>query len=164
VELLIVVAIIAVIYWVAVESHRAGENEAEARHQREITEARTPDWSTYVGQISGIGECEPMPGLYSLHVIGQPMGYTSVALKRALADNFADGVGRGRTIVYTISGAGVLEGFTPVEEWTGPEIPLQGIDEKHATRLQPKHKNQFICDHLRRQVEGDPDYKNVRFW
>jgi|ERR1035441_4195443 hypothetical protein len=163
-ELLIVAAVIALICWVAAQSHRAGEKEAEARHEREITEARTPDWITYVGQISGVGECEPMPGLYSLHVIGQPMGYTSIALKRALAANFADGVGRGRTIIYTISSGGVLEGFTPIEEWTGPEIPSQGIEEKHITRLQPKHKNQFIDDYLRQQVEGDPKYENVRFW
>lgn len=176
-ELLILVAIIGFICWYMArqyaEGQEAGEKQAEARHQREITEARIPDWSTYAGQISGMRENEPTPGLFSLHVIGQPSAYTSVALKRALADNFADGVGRGRTIVYTISDASVtglgflvgqLEGFTRIEEWTGPEIPSEGIHEKHATRLQPKHKNQFVGDFLRRQVENDPAYKDVRFY
>jgi hypothetical protein len=163
-EVLIGVAIIAFICWVAVASHKAGEQQAEARHQREITEARTPDWSTYVGQISRLGDCEPMPGAYALHVVGQPSGYGSVRIKRALAENFSGGIGVGKTIVYTLDSGGALEGFTPLEYWTGPEIPLKGIHEKGATRLQPKHMNQFVSDYLRRQVEDDPKYKDVRFY
>jgi hypothetical protein len=160
--LVVALTVLALICWIARNAYRAGARDAGERRQRQLAQARTPDWSTYMGQISGVGECDPMPGLFSLRVRGQPAGYTSVHLKRALADNFADAVGRGKMVVYTITNDGQLLGFTPIEEWHGPEIPLQGIHEKGATRLQPIHKNQFIGDFLRRQVENDPAYEDLK--
>jgi hypothetical protein len=38
----------------------------------------------------------------------------------------------GREVVYSVDDMGVLLGFTPVEEWEGPEIPDEGIVEELA--------------------------------
>jgi hypothetical protein len=35
-----------------------------------------------------------------------------------------------REIVYSVDDMGLLLGFTPVEDWNGPEIPPEGIYEK----------------------------------
>ena len=69
-----------------------------------------------------------------------------------------------RQLYILLGRGGWLEGFTPLEYWTGPEIPLKGTHEKGATRLQPKHLNQFVSDYLRQQIEHDPEYKNVQFY
>lgn len=36
---------------------------------------------------------------------------------------------RSREVVYSVDDMGILLGFTPIEEWTGPEIPPEGIEE-----------------------------------
>jgi hypothetical protein len=105
-----------------------------------------------------------MGSLYSLNVSARSSGFTGVALKRALADNFADGVGIGQTIVYTITSDGRSQGFTLIQQWTGPQIPPNGILEKGTTQLLPKHRNQFLDGYLRQEVENDPAYKGARFY
>lgn len=35
----------------------------------------------------------------------------------------------GKEIIYSVDPLGFLEGFTPAEEWDGPEIPDEGIEE-----------------------------------
>lgn len=161
---LVVIGLFALFFWLAVAIYKSGVKDSETKHKRETIEANTPDWSTYVGEITGISEGDPMPGAYSLHVNGRSVAYCSAALKQALTEVFGDSGGRGRTVVYTIGSGGELDGFTPVEEWTGPAVPPEGIHEKSSTVLQPKHRNQFLPKFLRDQVEGSPAYTGVRFW
>lgn len=160
----VIIAVVALICWIAHSSYKAGVRDADLKHAEQAVAAKTPDWCTYVGKISGLREHHPIPGAYSLEVAGEAVAYSSIALKRALADSFDDGIGRGREIVYTTSSEKALEGFTSIEEWTGPMIPSEGIHEKHASYLQPKHRNQFLANDLRRQIEGTPEYENVRFY
>lgn len=37
---------------------------------------------------------------------------------------------RGKEIVYSVDDLGLLMAFTPVEDWTGPEIPEEGLVEQ----------------------------------
>ena len=37
---------------------------------------------------------------------------------------------KGREVVYSLDDFGILLGFIPVEKWTGPEIPPQGLLER----------------------------------
>lgn len=36
---------------------------------------------------------------------------------------------KGKEVVYSVDSFGMLLGFTPVEDWTGPEIPAEGIED-----------------------------------
>ncbi len=37
---------------------------------------------------------------------------------------------KGREVVYSVDNMGILIGFTPVDDWTGPEIPEEGLEEE----------------------------------
>ena len=36
---------------------------------------------------------------------------------------------RGQRVVYSVDAMGILIGFTPEEDWTGPEIPPEGLED-----------------------------------
>jgi hypothetical protein len=36
---------------------------------------------------------------------------------------------RGQEVIYSVDDIGVLLGFTPIDEWTGPDIPPEGIED-----------------------------------
>ena len=36
---------------------------------------------------------------------------------------------RGQRVVYSVDDMGILIGFTPVDEWVGPKIPPEGLED-----------------------------------
>lgn len=78
-------------------------------------------------------------GLATLEVDGVPIPCESGPTGRALGGCF-DAIGEahtinsakfvGREVVYSVDDFGLLLGFTPVEDWVGPEIPEEGICEE----------------------------------
>ncbi len=79
-------------------------------------------------------------GLGYLVIDGQPVLCENGATVRALQGAFGNVIDPGHTasvkgrheVVYSIDGMGLLLGFTPIEEWTGPEIPEEGIEENES--------------------------------
>lgn len=81
-----------------------------------------------------------MSGLAELVIDGMPIMCDNGPTGRALCGAF-DAAGAGHTInndaiagkevVYSVDDMGMLLGFTPVEEWEGPEIPEEGIEEEY---------------------------------
>ena len=84
-------------------------------------------------RISG----HPMSGLWHLNISGRIVHIESGYGVRNLAYCFGatEGTGDlqekiiGQEIVYTVDDFGVLEGFTPIGDWEGDEIPEEGIEE-----------------------------------
>jgi len=93
---------------------------------------------TYQKTIAGISG-HPMSGLWQLIFTD---GYTCFIESgygvRNLAACFGatEGTGdlqekiEGQEIVFSVDGLNVLEGFTPADDWEGPEIPEEGIEEE----------------------------------
>ena len=82
--------------------------------------------------IAGISG-HPMSGLWSIHFENGGMAYVgSGSGVRALANCFGASEGRGdlfekvkgQDIVFSVDCVGVLEAFTPIDEWYGPEIEI----------------------------------------
>jgi len=162
-EGIVVLVVIGLVCWAIYGAYEAGRKNAEQEQKRKETEQNTPDWGTFRGSITSFSGTV-MPGLYALHVQDKPDAYCSVVLKDALSENFDGGTGVGRVVIYTIDDGNILQGFTKLEEWTGPVVPDEGIYEKTMTKLQPLHKNQFLTDFLREQVQNNPSYKGVKFY
>ena len=92
---------------------------------------------TFKGTIAGISG-NMMSGLWQLHFEnGQTCHIESGYGVRQLAACFGatEGSGdlqekiEGKEVVYSVDEFGVLEGFTPIDDWEGPEIPEDGISE-----------------------------------
>ena len=92
---------------------------------------------TRVGTIDTLGG-HPMSGLWHLTFLDAPPVMIQSGMGvRALARAFDahEGSGdifekiRGQRIVYSVDEFGVMAGFTPEVEWTGPEIPPEGIED-----------------------------------
>ena len=98
--------------------------------------------TTYRGEITGLSG-HPMSGLWQLFTTAGMVHIGSGHGVRQLAHAFGatEGAGDlmekivGQEIVYTVDFMGVLEGFTPIDEWDGPEIPEEGIEEDELERL-----------------------------
>lgn len=81
-----------------------------------------------------------MSGIGYVIIDGVPVMCENGATVRALQNCFGNVIDAGhrasikepREIVYSVDDMGLLMGFTPVEEWTGPEIPAEGIEEKET--------------------------------
>jgi len=93
--------------------------------------------TTYVGTIATIAGL-PLSGLWLLCFEDGRMCYVESGIGvRALARCFGATEGSGdlqdkvcgQRIVYSVDAFGVLMGFTPVDEWEGPEIPDEGLYE-----------------------------------
>lgn len=79
-------------------------------------------------------------GLRFLEIDGCPIPCESAPTVRALDDCFGEVIQpghtvssdsfKGREIVYSVDGLGLLLAFTPVEDWTGPEIPPDGLEDR----------------------------------
>jgi hypothetical protein len=95
--------------------------------------------TTYKGTLNAF-HGSWMSGLATLVIDGQPVMCENGATVRALHNCFGDVIAAGHTvdssafagkeIVYSVDDMGVLIGFTPTDEWTGPEIPEEGIFEE----------------------------------
>ena len=88
-----------------------------------------------IAAISG----HPMSGLWQLHFEdGFSCHIESGYGMRNLARCFGatEGTGdiqekiEGQEVIYSIDDLGILIGFTPLEDWDGPEIPPEGIYEE----------------------------------
>jgi hypothetical protein len=79
-----------------------------------------------------------MSGMGYLVIDGKPVMCENAQTVRALQGAYGDVIDKGHTasikspreIIYSVDDIGLLIGFTPIEEWTGPEIPEEGIEEK----------------------------------
>jgi hypothetical protein len=95
--------------------------------------------TTYKGTINAF-RGSYMSGLGYLIIDGQPVMCENAQTVRSLDGAFGDVIAKnhtvnndaiaGKEIVYSVDDMGILMGFTPVEEWTGPEIPEEGIEEE----------------------------------
>ena len=94
--------------------------------------------TTFQGTIAGVSG-HPMSGLWTLHFEdGKSCHIESGYGMRQLAScfNAHEGTGdiqekiAGQELVYSVDEFGVLCGFTPLDDWEGPEIPIEGIDEE----------------------------------
>lgn len=93
--------------------------------------------STCVGTIDGFAGSWSS-GLGFLIIDGRPVPCENAPTIRALeacyggviaADHRVDGEAiEGKRVVYSIDDFGLLLGFTPEEDWEGPEIPEDGLD------------------------------------
>lgn len=90
--------------------------------------------------ITDIGG-HPMSGLWTMSFDnGDTVFVESGTGVRALAACFDahEGTGDllekviGQEIVYSVDAFNILYGFTPANEWEGPEIPEEGIEEKEV--------------------------------
>lgn len=78
-------------------------------------------------------------GLGFLEIDGHPIPCENALTVRALDACFGDVIQlghavssegfEGREVVYSVDDLGLLLGFTPIEEWAGPEIVLEGQEE-----------------------------------
>ncbi len=78
-------------------------------------------------------------GMGYLIIDGKPIPCDNAPTVRALEGCFGNVIARGHSVnndaikgkevVYSVDGIGLLLGFTPVEDWTGPEIPAEGIED-----------------------------------
>jgi len=93
--------------------------------------------TTYTGTIAAIAG-HPLSGLWLLAFEDGRICYVESGTGvRALARCFGatEGTGDlqekicGQRIVYSVDEFGVLMGFTPVDEWAGPEISDEGLYE-----------------------------------
>jgi len=93
--------------------------------------------TTYKGTLVGFGG-NWMSGIGQLFFSDRPaVMCENAATVRALQGAYGDVIDEGhcasikspREIVYSVDDMGLLLGFTPVGEWTGPEIPEEGITE-----------------------------------
>lgn len=81
-----------------------------------------------------------MSGLGYLIIDGVPVMCENAPTVRSLDECFGDVIAPGHTVnseaingkevIYSVDDMGILMGFTPVAEWTGPEIPEEGIEEE----------------------------------
>ncbi len=97
---------------------------------------------TYKGTLKGFSG-NWQSGLATLHFYGRPSIHCENApTARALDACFGDVIAHGHTVdssaidgkevIYSVDDMGILYGFTPVEDWTGPEIPDEGIEEEEV--------------------------------
>jgi len=93
--------------------------------------------TTYKGTLIGFGGSWGS-GIGHLLFSDQPaVMCENAATVRALENAYGDVIDAGhkatikspREIVYSVDDFGLLLGFTPADEWTGPEIPPEGITE-----------------------------------
>lgn len=94
--------------------------------------------TTYQGTITGFRGSWGS-GIGYLIIDGEPIMCENAPTVRALDGCFGDVIGRdhsvddsaikGQEIVYSVDDLGMLAGFTPVSEWTGPEIPEEGLED-----------------------------------
>lgn len=93
---------------------------------------------TYQKTIAGISG-HPMSGLWELIFtdgyscfIGSGYGVRSLAACFGATEGTGDLQEKieGQEIVFSVDGLNVLEGFTPADDWEGPEIPEEGIEEE----------------------------------
>lgn len=94
--------------------------------------------TTYRGTIDGF-EGSWQSGLGYLVINGMPVMCENAPTVRALEGAFGDVIGEGHTvntkalagkeIIYSVDDLGLLMGLTPVDEWEGPEIPAEGIED-----------------------------------
>lgn len=78
-------------------------------------------------------------GLGYLVIDGTPIPCENPATVRALDGCFGDVIQpghtllsesfEGREVVYSVDDLGLLLGFTPIEDWDGPEIPPEGSED-----------------------------------
>lgn len=82
-----------------------------------------------------------LSGIGYLIIDGMPVMCENGATVRALDGAFGDVIEakthtvnneaiKGKEIIYSVDDMGVLMGFTPVDEWEGPEIPPEGVEEE----------------------------------
>jgi hypothetical protein len=80
-----------------------------------------------------------MSGLGTLVIDGMPYLCENAQTVRSLDACFGGVIAPGHTvnnkaiegkeIIFSVDDTGILLGFTPVEDWEGPEIPPEGIEE-----------------------------------
>jgi hypothetical protein len=94
--------------------------------------------TTYKGTLTGFSGSW-MSGIGQLIFSDRPAVMCENAQTvRSLQACYGDVIDKGHTasikspreIVYSVDDVGLLLGFTPVDEWTGPEIPPEGIEEE----------------------------------
>jgi hypothetical protein len=81
-----------------------------------------------------------LSGLGFLEIDGRPVPCENGPTVRALDACFGNVIRPGHTIsnksfdgrevVYSVDDLGLLLAFTPVEDWTGPDIPPDGLEEE----------------------------------
>jgi benzoyl-CoA reductase/2-hydroxyglutaryl-CoA dehydratase subunit BcrC/BadD/HgdB len=79
-------------------------------------------------------------GLGFLIIDGTPIPCENGPTVRALDDCFNNVVQpghtvssksfEGREVMYSVDDLGLLLGFTPIEDWAGPEIPSEGLEDQ----------------------------------
>ena len=102
------------------------------------------------GTIAGLSG-NPMSGLWML-AMNTDFGGETVFIEsgygvRNLAACFGatEGTGDlmekivGQDLVYSVDEMGVLYAFTPADEWTGPEVPPEGLDDDAFNDIGEEH-------------------------
>ncbi len=94
--------------------------------------------TTYKGTIQGFSGSWGS-GLGYLVIDGRPVPCENAQTVRCLDAAFGNVIApghtvdnravHGREIVYSVDDFGMLLGFSPIEDWTGPDIPPEGIEE-----------------------------------
>lgn len=95
--------------------------------------------TTYRGKIDGFAGSWGS-GLGYLVVDGRSIPCDNGPTVRALEACFGGVIGKahdvvggpswvGKEIVYSVDEVGLLAGFTPAEDWNGPEIPPEGLED-----------------------------------
>lgn len=101
--------------------------------------------TTYKGTIEGF-RGSWLSGLGQLIIDGKPIMCENAQTVRSLDNCFGDFIDApthtvkqeaivGKEIVYSVDDLGILLGFTPVDEWEGPEIPEEGIFEEETENV-----------------------------
>jgi len=76
-------------------------------------------------------------GIGHLVIDGRMVMCENGATVRALQGAFGNVIDKNHTasikepheVAYTVDDMGLLAAFTPIEDWTGPDIPEEGIEE-----------------------------------
>lgn len=87
-------------------------------------EAFSGFWGSGIGFLVIDGVPIPCENGATVRALEACFGNVVMSDHRASSENF-----KGREVVFLVDDFGLLLGFTPIEEWQGPEIPEGGIHE-----------------------------------